>query len=319
MKKIAMIGEYPASVMESFRSLSNGNFSIIEVHGYDEYDKLNDVDYIILRTLKMDRETIMKLGNVRLIHRWGAGYDTVDIKAAEERGISVAITAGVNSWAVSELAVLLMLAVYRHLVDLDTQVKRGEWNRDIYLNDSHTIYGKTVGIVGCGNIGKKVAVKVQAFGARTVYFDTFRMPESTEKKLNLEFMKLDDLLAVSDIVSLHLPAIPETEGFVDDDFFRKMKRGSVLINSARGSLIKEDALITALKSGQLGGAGLDTIVKEPVLKDDPLLSCDNIVITPHIGAATIDISSTMVECVWNNIQEIEAGRQIKKPFLVSLT
>jgi D-3-phosphoglycerate dehydrogenase len=160
-----------------------------------EFGELSEAEYIVLRSLKIDAETIGYLKKARLIQRWGVGYDSVDIEAAGKAGIPVAVAAGVNAWAVSELAVLFMLSLYRHIVTFDNLLRRGVWDRESFIDRSFMIRGKTVGLVGCGNIGKLVARKVACFGANVIYYDKYRLSEKAERELGIVYCGLDELLS----------------------------------------------------------------------------------------------------------------------------
>jgi D-3-phosphoglycerate dehydrogenase len=293
-------------------------FHCIYIPNNEGFDKLNEADYVLLRGPKMYADALDPLrGKLKLIHRWGVGYDGVDVKRAGELGIAVAITGGINSNAVSELAIALMLALYRHLVPLHNALASGLWDRQVYLDETYEISGKTVGLIGCGSIGRLVAQKVQAFGAKVVYYDAFRLPLDREKELNLEYAEIDKLLPQADIVSLHLPATPTTNGMVDKMFIAQMKPNAILINTARGSIINEDDLYIALKNHWILGAGLDTFALEPPTADNPLLKLDNIIVTPHVGGNTVDMNSAMVDRVIDNIIRIENNEPLQHGDLVN--
>ena len=317
MKTIAMIGFYSEDVLPVMQQKKPKEFNIVSVPSYEEYDRLVDADYIILRGLKINADTIKTLKKARLIQRWGAGFDSVDIEAAGRAGIPVAITSGVNSAAVSELAVLLMLSLFRHVVTLDNMLKRGEWERQAYIDRSFLIKGKTVGLFGCGNIGRQVAQKVRAFGAKVLYYDSLRMPAKLEQELGICYAEQDELLALSDIVSVHVPALDSTRGVFNKAMFEKMKPTAIFINSARGCIVNEEDLVEALQQGRIAGAGLDSFVNEPLLTDSAITKCPNVVLTPHIGGNTQDINGEMVEKILSNIGKIDQGEALYLPDLVN--
>jgi len=317
MSKIAMVGPYAFNVKDEFLARLKPGNELIEVKDDTEYEKLADADYIVLRTYKMPGAEIDKLQKCKLIHRWGVGYDSVDIRAAGEKGIAVAVTSGVNAEAVAELAVAHMLSLYRHVPTMNSMLKNGQWERKAFIDRSFMISGKTVGLMGCGNIGRLVAKKVQAFGAKVIYYDVFRLPEEAERELGLTFASQDELLANADIVSLHMPANDSTKGMVDLAFLRRMKPSAILINTARGAIVNEADLIRALQEGIIAGAGLDSYEQEPIAPDNPLLKLENVVLTPHVGGNTLDVGNAMVERILDNIRRVESDEPLRKADLVN--
>lgn len=242
-----------------------------------------------------------------MIMRWGAGFDSVDIEAAGQRGILVTNTPGANADAVSELAVLLMLAVGRKILCHTSCLRKGVWSKNDFINSSFTLVNKTVGILGAGNIGRKVAQRVQAFGAKTVYYDPFRLSEEREKAFNLKYMPLEELLPVCDVITLHLPLTDGTKHLIDAAAIEKMKTGAIVINTARGGLVDDCALFQAVQNGKLLGAGLDGVEREPLQPDDELFTNDNIVVTPHVGGGTADIGEAIMPMLVEDIRLLLNG------------
>jgi phosphoglycerate dehydrogenase-like enzyme len=179
------------------------------------------------------------------------------------------------------------------------------------------IKGKTVGLIGCGAIGRQVAEKVRAFGAQVVYYDVFRLPETTEQKLGLTFRELDEVLASADIISLHLPLLDSTRGMIGRREIALMKPSALLINTARGEIINTVALAEALAGKRIAGAGLDVFDPEPLEADSPLRALDNVVLTPHVGGNTADISMDMVDICLENIFAVRDGRPLSPKVLVN--
>lgn len=317
MKTIAMVGSYSEDVIPMIQSKMPEGFRIVEIPDYESFGSLPEVDYIVLRTLKLDSNVISSLKKARLIHRWGAGFDSVDIEAAGSKEIQVAITAGVNSAAVSELAVALMLSVYRHISTLDNMLKSGCWERQAFIDKSFMIKGKTIGLIGCGNIGRLVAEKLQVFGADVIYYDVFRMSPEREGALGLRYAALDELLASADIISVHVPLMDSTKEMINCDMFNKMKPSAVFINTARGTVVNEDDLVDALQNGRIAGAGLDSYAIEPLTADSLITKCPNVVLTPHVGGNTCDIGGEMVERILSNIAKVDAGERLSPPDLVN--
>ena len=312
MTKVILAGQYPAHTFEKLQEmLKSLPIELRAVDAQEEYDAMTDAEIMILRIFKAPEAVIARNPNLKMIMRWGAGFDSVDIEASGKRGILVTNTPGANADAVSELAVLLMLAVGRKLVCHTQCLRKGVWSKNDFINSSFTLMNKTVGIVGAGNIGRKVAQKVQAFGAKTVYYDPFRLSEEREQAFALKYMPLEDLLPVCDYVTLHLPLTEETRHTIDRAAIESMKTGAVLINTARGGLIDDHALFEAVESGKLLGAGLDVVEREPLQPDDELFTNDNIIITPHVGGGTADIGEAIMPMLAEDIRRFVSGEDPK--------
>ena len=232
-------------------------------------------------------EVARQCPRLRLVQTFSAGTDRFDIQALGELGIRVANNGGGNAIAVSEHAIALMLSVYRKL-DLQFETaKAGHWARDLrarWTGQAHEIAGKTVGIVGLGYIGQEVARRLQGWGCEITYHDAISRPSELEEELHVTRASIDDLLRSSDIVTLHVPLTRLTRRMIGERELDLMKPTAVLINTCRGGVVDEPALVKALEGGQIGGAGLDVLEKEPPPADNPLLKMDNVVVTPHMGA-----------------------------------
>ena len=316
MKKMAIVGPIDG---EGKRILRNGladSFTIVEVASRDDYLALADVDAIVLRTLTITADDMDAMPRLRHIQRWGVGYDSVDVKAAGERGIAVSVAAGTNAHPVSEYVLLLMLAVLRNLIRVDRNVRAGKWRDPDLLASSYSLAGKTVGLVGFGNIGRLVANKAVAFGAKIVYHDIHRLDEE-ERFLSATFLPLERLAEEADIVSIHLPLVEATRNLIDAAFLKRMKKTAVLINTARGGIVDETALYHALANGELLGAGLDVFEREPVDSGNPLLTLDNIVVSSHFGGTTADLSDSMARKCVENVRIVATGGMLKEPDLVN--
>ena len=271
---------------------------------------------------KAPREVIARNPDLKMILRWGAGFDSVDIQAAGERGILVTNTPGANAGAVSELAVMLMLAVGRKLLCHTESLARGEWSKNTFLNSSFCLNNKLVGIVGGGNIGRQVAAKVQAFGAQVQYYDAYRLPAGVEEGCRMTYAPLERLIETSDIISLHVPLLDSTRHMLGEEELKRMKDGAIIINTARGGLVDDDALVRAVHAGRLAGAGLDGVEREPLPAGDPLLTEPNIIVTPHIGGGTADIGDVIMPMLVQDIQDFAAGREpahvVNREFLAAV-
>ena len=316
MENVLVIGPFNDAMKKALLDAFPEEFSLEFITSRDDYGKLAEADYTILRTLNIDANDIAGMKNMKLIQRWGAGYDTVDIKAAADKGIPVAVAYGINSTPVAEMTVALLLAVYRNIVPLTVGVQNGVWERENYAKFSHTINGKTVGIVGIGNIGRKVAAIVRAFGAKVVYYDAFRLSEEQEKANDVAYCELDELWGKCDIISLHVPLLESTMKMVNAETIAKMKDGAVLINTAREELVDLEALKAALVSGKLAGAGLDA-VEPDTMAAKPFEGLNNIVLTPHLGGNTADDVAQMAQRCADQICAISRGEKLTPPHVVN--
>ena len=310
MINVVLAGQYPAGTCEKLRAmLPEEQFTLTVVDTQEAYSAMTDAEIMILRIFKAPKEVILRNPKLKMILRWGAGYDSVDIQAAGERGILVTNTPGANAGAVSELAVMLMLAVGRKLLCHTRSLDRGEWSKNTYLNSSFCLNNKLVGIVGGGNIGRQVAAKVQAFGAQVQYYDAYRLPAGVEEGCRMTYAPLERLIETSDIISLHVPLLDSTRHMLGEEELKRMKDGAIIINTARGGLVDDEALVRAVRSGKLAGAGLDGVEREPLPVGDPLLTESNIIITPHIGGGTADIGDMIIPMLVRDIQDFTAGRE----------
>lgn len=309
MMNVVLAGTYPEGTFEKFcAALPKEQYNLRAITSKEEYDAMDDAEIIILRIFKAPREVIERNKNLKMILRWGAGFDSVDIKAAGEHGVVVTNAPGANAGAVSELTVMLMLAVGRKLLCHIDSLRKGVWSKTTFMNQSFCLNQKLVGLIGGGNIGRQVAAKVQAFGAKVQYFDTFRLSPEREKALNMEYVPLQKLIETSDIISLHVPLLDSTRHMIGAKEIASMKNGAILINAARGGLVDDNAMLEAVKSGKLAGAGIDCTEREPLSADDALLANSNIIITPHIGGGTADLGNFMIPMLVEDIKTFASGK-----------
>ncbi len=247
---------------------------------------------------------------LKLIQLLSAGYDRCDIEAARRAGVPICNNGGANSTAVAEHALMLMLAVCRRLVWQHSNVAAGRWRgNDVSGTRLLELRGKTLGIVGLGTIGKKVARLANAFGMNVQYYDIRRLTEEAEDALDVRFRLLRELLASSDIVSLHVPLLPATRHMIGAAELRLMKPQAYLINTCRGPVVDEPALIEALGSGTIAGAGLDVFDQEPPPADNPLFGLPNVVLTPHFAGPTWDNQVARFRNAFDNCQRVARGEK----------
>ncbi len=277
---------------------------------------LPNADFIITGTQPMTAEMIGAAARVRLIQKWGIGYDKIDLQAAARAGVPVAITFGANAGPVAEHAIALMLAVYRRLALVDRKIRDGVWLKAEMRSVCYQIAAKTVGIVGFGNIGRMVAHRLRGFDAQLLYTDIRRAHPISELSLAAKYVPLDELLARSDIVTIHAPLDDSTRHLIGPREFERMKRGSILINTARGGIVDEKALYEALVSGKLHGAGLDVHEREPVERSNPLLTLDQVVLAPHTGGGVFDNVEHVAQRCFGNMRLLLQGASLAPDDLI---
>jgi phosphoglycerate dehydrogenase-like enzyme len=243
---------------------------------------------------------------LRLLQLLTAGYDEIDLRLASELNIPVATNGGTNAWAVAEHAIALLLAVYKRLVPTDRKVREGRWREGFSAFSITEVAGKTVGVIGAGNIGRKVATRLAAFETTVLYYDIIPSPQ-IEKDVGARRVSLDEILREADIFTLHLPLLKETRGIIGPKQFAMMKPTAVLLNTSRGGTVDEEALIEALREKRIAGAGLDVYHDEPVSPDNPLLKLDNVVVTPHIGGHSYEAWFRRCGFAWENMKRVAAG------------
>jgi D-3-phosphoglycerate dehydrogenase len=267
-----------------------------------------DADVLFVMAAPVGGDLIGKARRLRFIQKLGAGVDRIDLAACASRGIALAKLAAGNAAPVAEHTVLLMLACYRRLPLIDRRTRAGHWDKEEARGMHRQLRGKRIGLVGFGAIGREVARVLAGFQAELVYYDPVRAPHEVETSLDVRLLSLDELIATSDVVSLHLPLLPATAGLIDATRIRRMKRGAVLINAARGGLVDEAALAAALADGHLFAAGLDAFAEEPPIAS-PLLALEQTVVTPHLAGATLDNFGNIIErAVANAKSYLETGR-----------
>jgi len=267
-----------------------------------------------LLTDTIDAELMDAAPRLKVISNYAVGYDNIDIPAATERGILVTNTPGVLTETTADLAFALLLAAARRVVEADRHTRAGEWLtwEPMYML-GWDIHGATLGILGLGRIGAAMARRARGFDMRVLYFDEVRQPE-LEDALELEYCSLHHLLVSSDFVSVHLPLTGRTRGLLGPEEFAAIK-AKVLVNTSRGEVVDESALIQALKDGSLAAAALDVFWREPLPVHHPLVSLPNVVLTPHIGSASVGTRAKMASMAARNLVEALGGR--KPPHLVN--
>lgn len=271
---------------------------------------------LCLLTDKFDREVIDAAGDrLKIISNYAVGYDNIDVAYATEKGIIVTNTPGVLTETTADLAWALLMCAARRLVEADRFTRAGKYHGwDPMLLLGYDVHDRTLGIIGFGRIGRAVARRAKGFNMRVIYYDAFRAPEELEKELGVEFQPLETLLETADFVTIHTPLTEETYHLIDENALRRMKKTAILVNTARGPIIDETALVRALREGWIAYAALDVFEHEPELTPG-LAELDNVVLAPHIGSASHTTRAKMAELAARNILAVIQGQ--KPPHFVN--
>jgi D-3-phosphoglycerate dehydrogenase / 2-oxoglutarate reductase len=270
-----------------------------------------DADAVLVTYAKLPGELLRELKRCKAIGRFGLGVDNIDLPAAKQLGIAVNYVPDYCLREVSDHAMALLLSLARKVPQSNKLVQSGRWELPP-LVPLRRLDGRVLGLVGFGNIPRALAPKARAFGLRVVVHDPYVSPDVLAKAA-VEDASFDALLAMSDFVSIHAPLLPATRGLFNADAFRKMKKGAYLINTARGPLVDEAALIAALDSGHLGGAALDVVTTEPLAKDSPLLGRDNVILTPHTGFYSVEALEELQTKCASDVARVLSGEKAVYP------
>lgn len=307
-RSILYFDKTPQEYVEVLERQKPEGFDIWYWEGMSEQERMEKLplaDYFLVISFRVTKEVLEKAKNVRLVQRTGIGVNNVDIATAEKLGIPVCNVPGGNGIAVAEHTMLLVLALYRHLVELNAKTKNGKWPNFEYRPSSYELEGKTHGFIGFGFIGKETAKRSKSFGTKIVYYDPFRASTEVEQQLEAEYLTMEEVLQRSDIVSVHVPLTSKTRNIIAMPQLKMMKKNALLINTARGGLVNEKDLYEALTNKIIAGAGIDTWEDEPVKRVTPLFTLDNVIATPHAAAGTIDTFNKCVKLSFDNIVKAE--------------
>ncbi len=266
---------------------------------------LGDCDGYLAGLDYITEKVLASCSKLKVISRYGVGYDRVDLQAAKDKGIIVTNTPGVNAAAVAELAMTLVLSLARHVPMLDRMTREGKWIRSSGIE----LGGKVMGVMGLGAVGKNVARYAQGFGMTVMAYDPY-MDMDYAAANNIRVAAFDEVVKESDVISLHLPLTPDTKHVMNETVIARMKPTAILVNTSRGGIIDEDAAYEALKTGRLGGLGIDVFEKEPPT-DSPLFALDNVVVTPHTAAHTKEATENMANLSAANLLEVLSGKECR--------
>jgi len=270
-----------------------------------------DADAVLVTYAKLTREVLTQFTRCKAIGRFGLGVDNIDLAAAKEKGMAVNYVPDYCIREVSDHAMALLLALIRKIPLSNRLVQSGRWEMPAVV-PIRRIEGTVLGLVGFGHIPRLVAPKAQAFGIRVIACDPYAKPE-VFKTAGVESVDFDTLLQSSDYVSVHAPLLAATRGMMNAAAFAKMKKGAYIVNTARGPLIDEPALVAALDSGQIGGAGLDVVTSEPLAKDSPLLGRDNVIISPHTAFYSIEALNELQTKCATDVARVLSGEKAVYP------
>ena len=275
-------------------------------------DEMKDADALIVRIAKCDGHAIENRPNLKVIGRTGVGYDSVDVKTATAHGIPVVITPGANNRSVAEHAVAMMFALSKNLVEAQQEMCKGNWEIR-GAKKAFELEGKTIGILGLGAIGRETAKICEGCGMKVAAYDPFLSKEQVEGYGAVYYENYEDLLKVSDVVSIHVPLTDETKNMISKKQLTEMKKTALIINCSRGGIINETDLVEALKAGEIAGAGTDVFCSEPPKTDDPLLNCPNLIVSPHSAAQTREAVIKMAQMCVKGCLAVAEGK--KWPFV----
>lgn len=311
MPTIVLSNHYTSAPLSIIAEVLPTGFDLVNLTEASREELLKEAkhaDYILASgRLKIDALVLDAAPRLKMIQRTGVGLDAIDLDVLRARDIPLYVNQGVNSDSVAEHTLMLILATLRRLPTVHEEIKSGIWIKQGNGVRNRELKGKTVGIIGMGHIGRRVAELLIGFGVKIVYNDVHRMPSDMEDRLGAEYMSFDSLLGCSDIITMHCPLSEASRNLIGSCALSKVRRGCIIVNTARGGLIDEAALAAALNDGTVFGAGLDVFPAEPIDSASPLLKCENVVLTPHIGGVTYDSFKRMMSEAMSNIACFESG------------
>lgn len=321
MLRILVLSPMPEGLIRLFFSESlekhkiEADFKTVNEEGPLLLEELKNADIVIgdyTFKVPITADMVSRMAKVRLIAQPSTGYDHIDLEACRKKGIPVSNIGGANAISVAEHTLTVAMMLLKRIDYAHRRLVEGAWVQEELLNLAAEVHGKTWGVIGMGRVGKEVTARAKAFGARVVYNDISRLPESEEARMELEFLPLQRLLSESDVVSIHVPLTDVTKGMLGEKEFRVMKSYAVFLNVSRGELVDEDALAGAVSQGWIGGAGVDVFASEPPAPESALVAAAkegaNLVLTPHIAGATNDARLRIVQATVDNVVRVALGQ-----------
>jgi phosphoglycerate dehydrogenase-like enzyme len=319
MTKIVVLSPVPAPLVYQWLVSQSGRADItvvgVEGAGQEELKRaLEDAEIILgdyTFRVAITEEVLSWAPRLRFIQQPSVGHQHIDVNACQQKGVAVANTPGVNDAAVAEHTVMLALALLKKAFYAHRLTSQGEWaQRELmWERGIFELQGKNYGIIGMGRIGRELAKRLAVFETHTFYYDPVRLSPEQEGDLKVQYKPLDDLLKLSDIVSLHVPLTEQTRGLISERELGLMKFSAVFINVARGECVDEAALARRLREKKLAGAGIDVFTVEPVPRDHPLLGLENVILTPHIAGATSEVRQRVTQMAVGNIVRVLRGEE----------
>ena len=303
---VAVLDQYEDDLFGLIQAALPSGWAAVQARSYDEDAQLEAVqgaDVVFAGWAPVTRRVIQGAERLRFVQKMGVGVDRVDLDACRERGVLVARLAGVNAVPVAEHTVLFMLAALRQLPTSDRRMRKPEWFKEEARAFQRELRGRTVGLIGLGYVGRAVALRLRGFEVEVLYHDIREFPRELESELGVTRAPLDELIARSDIVSLHVPLTADTRHLLDARRLKQMKPGAVLVNCARGGIVDEAALVQALREGRLAAAALDVFPDEPRVNPE-LLGIENLILTPHVAGATAENFAFVVRRAVDNAQRV---------------
>jgi phosphoglycerate dehydrogenase-like enzyme len=276
----------------------------------EDLRQLADADVLVVGLEPVRAALLAAAPRLKLVQRLGVGYDNIDLAAAARCGVPVCNMPDFNAATVAEHTIMLILALLRRVFESTLLMKATHWPLATLV--AHGVFdfrGKTLGLIGLGAIGREVARRAAAFDVDILYYDRRRLPAADETRLGVTFSALTELLPRSDVVSCHVPGTPETSSLIGRDALRRMKRTAILINTARGTVVDEDALVEALQQATIAGAGLDVFAHEPLDPLHPLRRCPNVILTPHSAGQTREAMERMAVLLLENIERLRRSQE----------
>ena len=312
MPKILHTARYTGIPWEILKSVVPDGFTVetLEELSYEcLLRQAVDADYLLVSgRLPIDEGVLSAAKHLKMIQRTGVGTEMLDKEAIKKHNIPIYVNAGVNARSVAEHTLTLMLCCLKNIPQIDRNVKQGVWKKQQTGVTCNELFGKTVGLVGMGAIGRQVACYLNAFGAKVFYTDVYRATPEIEQQLSLTYVpSFMELLPQVDILSFHCPLTPENKEMLNADTIKLMKDGAMVVNTARGKLIEPKALYEALSNGKLRAAALDVHFEEPIPQDYALAKLDNVIFTPHIAGLTYEAFHAMMAGAVENIAVFERG------------
>ncbi len=311
--KVVFVGRAPERDLGRLAKSAPANFSFVSLRPTESVEtmirEISDADFLLCEARVGIKDEVYRAAKkLKLLHTWGMGYEHFPLPLLKELGIPIANVGGANAITVAEHAVTLMLMLLRQVNASAEGARQGKLRHNLDGDKFSQLYRKTVGIVGFGNIGRWTGRIVSGFGAAVIFYDVVRQPMTSAAMIPARQVAIDELLRTADIISLHVPLNAGSAKLIGEPELGAMRRSALLINTCRGEVVDEQALIRALEAGQIAGAGLDVFEQEPVDPDNPLLHMENVVFTPHTAGFAHDNFSDRLDHIWSNFEAVLAGR-----------